>query len=131
MRIFLDANVLFSASNEQSSVARLLALLQESHTLASSAYALAEASRNLHAKRPQWVGCFEALCEITLLCPQVQLSAEVELAEKDRPILAAAIAGKCDFLVTGDRKDFGHLFGASIQGVKVVSLAQLAEELLE
>jgi len=54
----------------------------------------------------------------------------IELVEKDRPILASAIAGQCDYLVTGDRKDFGHLFGKSVQGVKVVSPAQLAEALL-
>ena len=32
-------------------------------------------------------------------------------SEKDIPVLASAIMGKADFLVTGDRKDFIHLTG--------------------
>jgi hypothetical protein len=54
---------------------------------------------------------------------------EVELPLKDMPILGGAIAGGATHLLTGDERDFGRLWGKTIQGVKVVSPRMLAEEL--
>ena len=51
------------------------------------------------------------------------------LPDKDEPVLGAAIAGRCDYLVTGDRTHFGALYGRTIGGVAIVSPRQLAEEL--
>ena len=59
-----------------------------------------------------------------------ELEAKLPVVEKDQPVLAAAISSGCHYLVTGDRTHFGALFGLSVQGVKVISPAQLAEELL-
>ncbi len=42
------------------------------------------------------------------------------LPENDAPILAAAAATEADLLVTGDRRHFGHLFGADVGGVRIV-----------
>jgi uncharacterized protein len=53
----------------------------------------------------------------------------VELASKDVPILGGAIAGGATHLLTGDQRDFGKLWGKTIQGVKVVSPRMLVEEL--
>lgn len=130
MRIFLDANVLFSASNPKSSVAKLVGLLTPDHTLWSSQYALAEAEKNVLVKKPEWKEGFMSLKEDLLISPQGSVDESIELVEKDRPILGSALAGKCDYLVTGDRRHFGHLYGQTIQGVKIVSLAELAEDLL-
>ena len=52
------------------------------------------------------------------------------LPPKDAPILAAAVHAQADFLVTGDRRDFGHLFGLTLRGVKVVTPAQALAALL-
>ena len=52
MRVFLDANVLFSASNGGSNIARLIALLTERGTGVASDVAVEEARRNLALKRP-------------------------------------------------------------------------------
>jgi hypothetical protein len=47
------------------------------------------------------------------------------LPEKDRPVLAAAIASQCDVLLTGDKRHFGKGFGRSFGGVWVHSPASL------
>jgi predicted nucleic acid-binding protein len=52
------------------------------------------------------------------------------LAEKDQPILSGAIAGGADYLLTGDKKDFGPLFGKTVHGVKIVNVQMLLAELI-
>jgi hypothetical protein len=49
------------------------------------------------------------------------------LPEKDRPVLLAAMALKCNALVTGDRTHFGPGYGKSFDGVTIYSPAQLAQ----
>jgi hypothetical protein len=44
--------------------------------------------------------------------------------------MEAAIALKCDILVTGDKTHFGPLYGKVIDGVEVLSPAQTARKLL-
>jgi uncharacterized protein (DUF2237 family) len=53
----------------------------------------------------------------------------IELVEKDRHILGAAVASACSHLLTGDQRHFHHLFGTVVSGVRVVHAALLAEEL--
>jgi predicted nucleic acid-binding protein len=92
---------------------------------------LEEVRRNLGLKYPEALPHFEILakkCELTASSPA---ELPVPLKEKDRPILAGAIAGKATHLMTGDQADFGHLFGKTVEGVKVVSPKMLAEELVE
>ena len=126
MKLFLDANVLFSAANADSAIARFLHLLREKHSLVTSAYAYAEAERNIALKRPKWMEGFRhAMAGVTLV-PDMPLRIDVTLADKDRPILGSAIASGCDYLLTGDKKDFGHLYGKAFGGVTVVSYTMLA-----
>ena len=49
---------------------------------------------------------------------------------KDAPIMAAAVVCAANILVTGDRRDFGHLFGQSIEGVRVMSPGGVLGEVL-
>jgi len=44
----------------------------------------------------------------------------IRLDPKDHPILLAAIHGNADYLLTGDARHFGHLYGKRIEGVLVV-----------
>jgi predicted nucleic acid-binding protein len=48
------------------------------------------------------------------------IPADIELAQKDRPILAAAIAASVNYLVTGDKNHFMHLYNHRIAGVTIV-----------
>lgn len=128
-RIFLDANVLFSAAYlENSGLGRLWRL--EDAELLSSAYAVEEARRNLALDRPPALARLERLTpKLALVNPpgNLKLPARVRLDSKDRLILLTAIHGKADFLLTGDGRHFGHLYGKRVEGVMVLRPAQYFE----
>ena len=134
MRLFLDANILFSAAKTAGAVRELLHMLSEAgHECYVDDYVIAEARRNLIAKGP---GALAVLDRLLASChrgpvqrPDTSTSAEALewLPEKDRPVLAAAIRFRCDALVTGDRTHFGVNYGKVIAGVAIHSPRSLAE----
>lgn len=137
MRIFLDANIIFSAAWSPSNPAQYLFQLaaHERHDLVSSVFALDEAQRNLALKRRDSLPQFERLrAAVTQAveprATEVERAAAAGLPDKDAPILAAAITAKADVLVTGDRAHFGHLFGKSIQGVRIRTLSDTLDIML-
>jgi predicted nucleic acid-binding protein len=135
MRIFLDANILFSASKSDGAVRHLLRLLLEAgHECWVDDYVVIEARRNLVAKGAGALTVFEALLVHLRVSPvQTHASAQKEvgwLPEKDRPVLAAAMHLRCDALVTGDRTHFGVGYGKAFGGVTIHSPRSLAEALL-
>lgn len=127
MRVFLDANVLFSASNDVSNIARLVDWVVCDATAVTSELAREEARRNLALKRPDWVPSFERLIARIELVPSLRFDLTVKLHDGDQPLLCAAIRGRCTHFATGDRRDFGHLFDTTVEGVQVVHLLRLAE----
>ncbi len=127
MRVFLDANVLFSASNTRSNIARLIAWVIEQETAVTSDLAIEEARKNLALKGADWLPDFEEILGCVESVPSVLFALPVPLEAVDSPLLCAAIRGRCTLFVTGDRRDFGHLYGKMIQGVEVVPLLRLAE----
>ncbi len=127
MRIFLDANVLFSAANQGSHIARLVEQVGESLRMLTSDLAIVEAQRNLKRKRPDWLPRFEVLVANLQVVPSSSFPLPVELQAQDRPLLCAAIRARCSHFVTGDRRDFAHLFGRRVEGVLVVDLLALAK----
>ena len=126
-RPFLDANVLFSAAYLPESRLRKLWSLPRVK-LVSSAFAIEEARRNLAAYRPEALSLLDELCAPLTLAPETQVAPPfpdgIELPEKDRPILAAAIAARCTHLLTGDARHFGALYGRTIGGVLVLAPAE-------
>lgn len=127
MRVFLDANVLFSASNAGSNIARLVDWLLAEATAVTSDLAREEARRNLTMKRVDWLPAFEQLMQEVEEVPSARFDLPVSLDEKDRPLLCAAIRARCTHFATGDRRDFGHLFGKAVEQVQVVDLLGLAK----
>lgn len=135
MRIFLDANILFSAARSDGAIRRLLERLRESgHTLCADAFVIEEARRNLASKTPTALPDLDSLLStmksLPTLPPDKKLLAMLPLPAKNQPVLAAAIRGGCDALVTGDRTHFGSLFGTVFDGVSIYSPAEAAETLL-
>lgn len=125
-RVFLDANVLFSAAAPGSVTDQLLDRLETVAAMVTSDLAAEEARRNVERKFPERLGPFNARAPRIETVGSVLFPLPVDLAEKDRPILCAAIRAECAMLATGDRQHFGHLFGQTVEGVTVMSLADLA-----
>ena len=135
MRVFLDANILFSAAKSDGAVRALVSLLcDRGHECWVDAYVVAEARRNLASKGPQAVQVLQALLGRLQIAPAALVTGTaVELdwlPPKDRPVLAAAIRLGCDALVTGDRKHFGSAYGQQVGGVTIHSPRSLAEAVL-
>ena len=138
MRIFLDANVLFSAALNISSGLRGFFSLVEAGVceLLASPFALDEARSNITRKYPAQTADLEQLIAHITICREAT-SAEVlwarstGLPDKDAPILAAAFQAKAELLVTGDRADFGHMYDTTIRGITVVSPVRALELILK
>ena len=123
-RIFLDANVIFSAAWTTGSKLSLLWSMKDVH-LVTSAYARSEAERNIESKRPQSLSFLsQLLASIEIAAEHADLAEDYGLPEKDRPILESAIGSGCSILLTGDNKHFGHLIGDEIQGVSIMTVAE-------
>jgi len=121
-RLFLDANILFSAAYRPN--AGLLQLWKLKNViLCSSHYAFEEARINL-AEDAQRRRLAKLAGRIEFFDPtQREFPAGVSLPEKDRPILLAAMAARTTHLITGDVRHFGAHFGKTIEGILVVTPA--------
>ncbi len=134
MRIFLDANILFSAAKADGAVRQLLTWLMEAgHECWADGYVAEEARRNLAIKAPYSLVVLETLlARVSMAAAQTHpasLPQTLGIPEKDRPVLAAAIRLECDVLVTGDRGHFGAFYGKALGGVTIHSPRSLAETL--
>jgi uncharacterized protein len=119
-RLFLDANVLFSAAYQSTS--RLLRLWNlRDVVLCTSRYALEEARINLgdENQRQRLVALAVTLdfAEAT----KSELPRGVSLPDKDVPILLAAMEARANYLLTGDLRHFGPYFGKKIGSMVVIS----------
>jgi uncharacterized protein len=116
-RIFLDANVLFSAAYRENS--GLIEIWRvKGVRLLSSSYAIEEAKRNLAAAEQRHR--LQHLLEDLEILETHAARLQTNLPEKDQPILAAAVAGRATHLITGDVKHFGEFFGKTLGGVMVL-----------
>ena len=136
MRLFLDANVLFTAAhNPRGKAALVIDLGREGHwEIYSSAYALEEATRNLAWKFPESLGALRALAQVVQFVQQATGGASPPgLAKKDRPIFQAAAACKATHLQTGDLKDFGPLMNRpeETSGMRIQTVSDFLDGLGE
>jgi predicted nucleic acid-binding protein len=130
MKVFLDANILFSSSAKQSLIRELVNVIQANGTCVTNSYAVEEAKRNIKLKNFGSIQQLELLLTGIDITNTLVIDLPVKLPDKDIPILAGAIALKCTHLLTGDKKDFGFLFGEVVSEVKIVSPQLMAIDLV-
>ncbi|ETX01379.1 MAG: hypothetical protein ETSY1_07625 [Candidatus Entotheonella factor] len=133
-RLFLDANVLFTAAhNPHGKAALIIQLATEGFwETVTSILAIEEARRNLERKYPHCLPGFEALLESIEQVPSGDGShCPVPLPPKDQPILEAAIHCQATHLLTGDIKDFGPYMNQpeGCAGVTIQTVAQFLDHL--
>lgn len=131
MRVFLDANILFSAADPHSATRRLLNTLFHHTAVVANRHVWEEAARNIERKRP---GLLQEPRELEGRLGFVSQFSQIEFAsipEKDQPVIRGAVGSKCTHLWTSDLRHFGKLYGKEIHGTKIVSSIMLADELTD
>lgn len=128
MKLFFDANVLFTAAHNPNGKAALVIELQAKGgwTIVTSAYAREEAQRNIRVKVPDAQGRLrEILQDVEVVEHRPDLEFPAGLAAKDQPIFQAALGCGASHLLTGDLKHFGPLMNqpAETLGVHVQTIA--------
>lgn len=133
MRVFLDANILFSGAKSAGAIRELLSILKKGAVeLWADAYVIEEARRNLADKAPDALADLDHLLKgvsLAPLAPPMATRLVATLPEKDLPVLEAAIRARCDFLLTGDKTHFGPLYGTRVHEVEIIAPAALAAKL--
>lgn len=125
-RVFLDANVLFSAAyRPDAGVARLWKL--KNVELMTSVYAAEEARVNLN-EEAQHRRLAVLLESVRIVTGVSSLPPGINLPEKDQPILQAALHARATHLLTGDKRHFGQYFGRRVRGVLVLPPADYLQQ---
>jgi predicted nucleic acid-binding protein len=137
--VFIDADVLIGGSASTTGASHLVLRLSELGLTdaVSSAQVRSEVERNLAEKLPAALPAFrllaDAACRWVGDPDKTQLAAVRNQAHaKDIPILAAAVASECEWLLTFNTKDFrprGDTIRVSTPGDFIQALRGLLEEL--
>jgi len=120
LTVFLDANILFSASYKPAN--RLQDLWKSDRlALVTSLYAVEEARRNLPSLE-QRETLERLLRDLRVLfeVPVHERFPDVAIPEKDLPIFLGALHARADVLLTGDVRHFGAFFGKTIRGLLIL-----------
>jgi putative PIN family toxin of toxin-antitoxin system len=138
-RVFLDSNVLLSGLFSDRGAPRLildiLSIDLPVIKAVTGAYNLAEVEKNLHAKLPGALPAFRSCLKlinieiVPLPSPKDLVSLAGMTAEKDLPVIASALHGAADFLVTGDKKDLLRIKKNRLP-FSIVSPAEFLDEVL-
>jgi len=138
VRVFLDANVVFSTAYRETGSVRAFFHLAAAGacSLVTSAYALEEARRNIALKHPGALRDLEMLAQAMEICAEpaaatIAWAQAAGLPPKGAPILAAAVEARCHILATGDRSDFSALLGRRLRGTLVMLPAEAIGLLLD
>ncbi len=120
-RLFLDANILFSAAYRSDAGVQRLRTAPNSE-LVTSDYAIEEATRNLADadQRERLDGLLESVEIVPSRVLDPDLRGNVQLRDKDWPILSGAVAAGATHLITGDTRDFGSYFGTEVLGILIL-----------
>ena len=123
MRVFLDANVLFTAAhNPDGKAAFIIELGAEGYLqLFTSDAAYEEAKRNLEVKFPDCLPLLNKLItQITLFMADRAALYPEGLPEKDSVIFQAAVACQATHFLTGDLRHFGPFMNKPNQTMSII-----------
>jgi hypothetical protein len=127
VRIFLDANILFSAANRSSATRKLFNAAAEHAELVTNPHAWEEARRNLSCKKTEHLSGMNDLKKHLEISSAFGRIGQTDLPHYDIPILAGAVGAACSHIWTSDKKHFGKWYGKQVHGVVVVSSILLAD----
>ena len=128
-RVFLDANILFSAAyREKAGLLRLWRL--PGVDLVTSNYAAQEAASNLSepAQRERLAKLLNSVAVMPYPAALPDLPSGMRLPAKDTPIFQAAMSAGASVLLTGDVEHFGRFLGKTIAGVRILAPADFLRE---
>jgi uncharacterized protein len=128
-KIFLDANILFSAAYGSPALKRLWEKARAGrYHLLTSEYVVEEARRILQTDQQQerLSRCLSSVRMVPEADPG--MPCPLNLPEKDVPFFMAAMKAKAECLVTGDLVHFGPHFGKTFYGVKICKLRDLESD---
>lgn len=130
MKVFADANILFSAADPGSATRVLLDALFLHASVVINEHVWEEARRNIAMKRPGLAKDLEKLKSKFQISSQMTTVQNCPLPDTDQPVLGGAVANRCSHLWTGDKRHFGCLYGKTINGTLIVSATMLADEFI-
>lgn len=139
-RVFLDSNVILSGLLSDKGPPRvILDILSLDLPVLSGItgrYNITEIERNLKKKMPGIIPIYKKYLPVinleivALPSPEAVEKLSKHIAGKDAPVLASAISGKADYLVTGDKKDFFKPGLKGKYGFKILGPSEFIEEIL-
>ncbi|MGC8494781.1 MAG: PIN domain-containing protein [Syntrophobacteraceae bacterium] len=134
MRVFLDANVLFTAAhNPDGKAAFIIELGVAGHFLLfTSDAALIEAERNLAAKYPHSLPFLESLTNhMTLVTADLSVGFPDGLPRSDAVIFQAALTCRATHFLTGDLRHFGPIINRpdATFSITIQTVAQFLSEM--
>lgn len=140
VRVYLDSNVILSGLISDKGAPRiildLLTLKLPFLEGCTGRFNLVEIERNLKARMPGLLPLYRKYLPLLHLkiipLPQAhELKKFAQtIADKDLPVLASAIQGKADFLVTGDKRHFQTLSGSKDYPLQIKTPAEFVDRLL-
>lgn len=140
VRVFLDSNVILSGLLSDKGAPRIILdilCLRLPHLKGLTGRDnIIEIERNLTKKLPAAIPVYnEYLPKLNLEIVPLPSHEEVQnlsghTSDKDLPVLASALKGKADFLVTGDKKDFAVLMMKGSYPFKIMTPAELLDRIV-
>ncbi len=128
VKVVFDTNILISAVGFGGKPRALLLLAQQKRIRATtSSILLAELSEVVNKKFPRLVPNLQRIerrIKRTFTIVQPKISISIVKDDDDNRVLEAAIEGKCQYIVTGDKEllDLG-----SVKGIRIVAPDQLLD----
>ena len=139
-KVFLDSNVILSGLlSDKGSPRVILDVLSLNLPVLSGMtgkYNIVEIERNLKKKLPGMLSLYKKylpamnLKIVPLPSPDIVHKLSKYISGKDAPVLASAVSGKADYLVTGDKKDFFKPGFKRKYGFQILSPSEFVEEVL-